>query len=255
MQDESVVSWSTFLSHIESARSEIRCDKTLAWFRGVSDSKHRLYPSLLRPRNSISKSHERTLFEEFTDFDEEGHAKRDSWERLVRMQHYGIPTRLLDWTEVFGVALYFALKPADRSAPSSPSIWILNPFSLAQMARKNGEDKSIGVFHRENDADYFDQFLSRSEPTWPFEAPMPYRPPKLTPRIRAQKGFFTVHGTDSRPLDAIFRDCVRQVRLPPNAFTEAEKFLQLAGIDSYSLFPDFEGFSRRIRDRYEYHPQ
>ena len=80
---------------------------------------------------------------------------------------------------------------------------------------------------------------------------MPYRPPKLTPRIRAQRGFFTVHGTDVRPIDAIFRECIRQVRIPPGAIEYARQFLQLSGIDSLALFPDHDGFNKMLRDKYE----
>ena len=35
----------------------------------------------------------------------------DHWERYFLMEHYGVPTRLLDWSDGALVALYFALKP------------------------------------------------------------------------------------------------------------------------------------------------
>jgi hypothetical protein len=34
--------------------------------------------------------------------------QNNDWHTLVNMQHYGIPTRLLDWTSVLGVAVFFA---------------------------------------------------------------------------------------------------------------------------------------------------
>ncbi|MBV8970101.1 MAG: FRG domain-containing protein [Verrucomicrobia bacterium] len=33
---------------------------------------------------------------------------QDDWDILFAMQQYRTPTRLLDWTEGLGVALYFA---------------------------------------------------------------------------------------------------------------------------------------------------
>jgi hypothetical protein len=42
-----------------------------------------------------------------------GQRYHSSWEALSEMQHYRIPTRLLDWTETLAVALFFALKLYD----------------------------------------------------------------------------------------------------------------------------------------------
>lgn len=69
---------------------------------------YQLVPSLLRHKQGVDK--ENVLFGEY-----ERSARRflerrtDDWELLVDMQHYGIPTRLLDWTGVLGIALAFAL--------------------------------------------------------------------------------------------------------------------------------------------------
>ena len=243
--------WSGFLDAIHEARKELSCEHSGAWFRGVSNCRYRLYPTLLRPRARIDLKRERAIYEDAEDFTIVETARTmSSWERLVQLQHHGTPTRLLDWTETFGVALYFALGGSNFSNPRSPALWILNPFKLAQLSRKNN-DKRIGVFHKESNTDYFVHFVQGAQLTWPFRAPMPYRPPKIDHRIRAQRGFFTVHGTDARPLDAIFRECVRQVRIPQSALPSARQFLELAGIDTLALLPDLEGFSKHLRERYE----
>src|SRR5256885_5488571 len=52
--------------------------------------------------------------------------RSSSWHALYLMQHHGLPTRLLDWTETFGIALYFALKGCDDDA----TVWVLDPFEL-----------------------------------------------------------------------------------------------------------------------------
>lgn len=241
-------SWSAFLDAVIKAREDLGLYKE-AWYRGVTSAKYRLYPSLLRPRSKLGLKHERPIFEDADEIYVAGANAPDSWERLVFLQHHGTPTRLLDWTEVFGVALYFALGGISESPPKSPAIWILNPFKLATHSRKN-DDKSIGFFHRHSKYDYCSHFLTEGASTWPYSGAMPYRPPKLTPRVRSQRAFFTVHGTDLRPIDAQAPSCVRQIRLFPEAYEQARRFLKLAGIDHLTVFPDAEGFNKRTLERY-----
>jgi hypothetical protein len=92
---------------------KIKIKSSELFFRGHSDVEFQLKPSIYRNRKLINNEH--YLFKEFilrtpTDFLNE----KSALEKLVKMQHYGLPTRLLDLTTNALVALFFACGKSKR---------------------------------------------------------------------------------------------------------------------------------------------
>ena len=84
------------------------------WFyRGHANSEYKLQPSLFRlPLKYSKEDAERYLM---TNFKAEAtphliHTPSDENEWLAIAQHFGLPTRLLDWTTNALIALYFAVE-------------------------------------------------------------------------------------------------------------------------------------------------
>ena len=50
------------------------------------------------------------------------------------MQHYGTPTRLLDWTEVSPIALFFAVRNPKLGVNSV--VWVMNPGWLNKLSMR-----------------------------------------------------------------------------------------------------------------------
>lgn len=236
-----MTAWQEFLNEIKSARAKLACKNTGAWYRGHNSTEYQLIPKLLRNSPDTCHSREREIYENFT---RRFGQQKSSWSELIIMQHHGTATRLLDWTEVFGVALYFALNP---TLPSTPCIWITNPFTLSAKARRYN-NKTIGAFHLDGNMDYYEHFIKARD--WPYERPIPFFSPANNERIIAQRGFFTVHGNSIEPLEVQCPRHVYKVVLPMEALNDAREFLDLAGFNKLSLFPDYEGFSSYIHDKY-----
>lgn len=85
---------------------------TETFFRGHSDARYELTPSLLRKWDNgdwqFMPSEDRLCKELLIAHHDEFQADQFCFDRLVRMQHYGLPTRLLDISGNPLVALFFA---------------------------------------------------------------------------------------------------------------------------------------------------
>src|SRR5690349_11008168 len=101
-------------------------------FRGQADASWGLVPSMYRGLSPAAVEDwspqiadaERDIFREFNDKSRLYRQGGDAWEILVLAQHYGTPTRLIDWTTNAHTALYFA---AAASPATDGALWCAVP--------------------------------------------------------------------------------------------------------------------------------
>ncbi|MDQ3818214.1 MAG: FRG domain-containing protein [Acidobacteriota bacterium] len=232
--------WYGVLEEIRKARVTLGNPKVV-WYRGQSSSAWKLIPSLHRQPNGLKK--ERDLFNEFQKSAARLFKKRDNdWETLFDMQHYGVPTRLLDWTEALGVAVAFAILDHHPSH-GEPSLWVLDPVRLNRYSGIR-EVKEIPSPAFEYQTVYWEKI--------PFAAKFPIAVASLyqNDRMFAQRGTFTVHGSDKGAINEICPDAVVEVRIPISASDGAKEFLDYADLNPYRIYPDIVGMARHIRRKH-----
>ncbi len=151
---------------------------------------------------------------------------QDDFEWLALAQHYGMPTRLLDWSPNPLAALWFAVnRPATGTMPGA--VWVFKP--------------------RTRD------FLS-SKDTSPFTCRnvRVYRPGCIAGRIRAQVGYLTVHPFDSARQRFVMAHEGRnpahfiKLLLPHVSFPDIRYRLDQLGVNRATLFPDLDGLCGHI---------
>ena len=228
--------WYTFLEQIRAARKKLK-SPAVVWYRGHSSDKYHLVPSLHRHVDGLSR--EKALFGEFyRSYSRLFEKRANDWETLFDMQHHGIPTRLLDWTEALGVAVAFAVLDRfenDRNA----EIFVLNPLALNRYSGLD-EVKEIPSKGFKYKAVYWEN--------QPFAAqyPIAIAPRLQSNRMVAQRATFTVHGSSGDGLDQQCPKAIVKVPLKASALQGAREFLEHANITSYSIFPDILGMARHI---------
>ena len=226
------------------------------WFRGNGRLNHKLVPTLYRHKKIPTMGGfgilERQLMARFRQRSMPYHSRdlRDDWEALFFMQHYGVPTRLLDWTENPLVALHFALM-FSRGASSRPSpsiVWVLDPFAwnrtaLAHVSYNGGplttEDEDLKGYA-------------------PKTATMGNYPVALygahnSPRIVAQQGVFTIFGANKNPMEKL----VTKGLFPPRSLAaivvsamrvrHMRQSLLEQGMTETVVFPDLEGLAKETK--------
>lgn len=107
-----ISSLAEYMAWVENSTQKARAEGNESLFyRGHSDANYKMSPSSFRtaPDGKSFRAVEHHLFEDMLRRDHATFVNdRTIFEKLVRMQHYGLPTRLLDLTLSPLVALYFA---------------------------------------------------------------------------------------------------------------------------------------------------
>lgn len=253
----------SLLDRVRATTRELRTREARVWYRGLSNREHTLLPSLFReptgrPREKeVSKDRRRREKNLFARFKTQAgqllpHGLESSWEVLSVMQHHGVPTRIMDWTDSLFVALYFALEY--KGATASPCLWLLNPFALnkASLGQARIFDQ-VDQLPRDAYNVFIDEKFqpkARKRKDWPPELPVATAPIWGHPRALRQRGFFTIHGCDEKPLEQQAPDLVKQIEIPAESQEPLRLILRDAGIDHYALFPDLDGLARKLRQRY-----
>lgn len=180
----------------------------------------------------------------------EGH----TLEWLALMQHYGTPTRLLDFTYSFFVAAYFALENAD----SDSVIWAFNATGLAKEAEQfiaakmpNGRDRIAEYRRVRDDTPFRVLFMDPS----PLKFAYLVNPIRLNERLTIQQGVFLAPGD----VTATFEDNLRavphhennvmQIIIDASCRRDVLRKLYRFGINAATLFPGLEGFARSLRTK------
>lgn len=102
------------------------------WFRGQPNYKHKLVPSIFRQGENFGVIYnEQKMFEEFKRrYPDQSDSHKTTYEWLTLMQHYGLPTRLLDWSSNLLAALYFC---CINDKKEDGALYIFDPTNMERM--------------------------------------------------------------------------------------------------------------------------
>jgi hypothetical protein len=208
-----------------SGYQEILRDNDCYMWRGIADAKHLLIPKVARNWHlspGILVISENSALEQFRSRALPFLPSRPSndWEWLSIGQHYGLPTRLLDWTQNPLVALFFACeKHSDRDG----AVYCSGRFNEID------PKKHTNPFH-------IDEVCG-------------LHPMHIDQRISIQQGLFTV---SPNPLEPISSNLSLRVIVKSKAKETILETLQLFGFHHASLFPGLESVAHFVEEKYFY---
>ncbi len=215
------------------------------WYRGHRSATRRLEPKLLRPTAIQSETHLINRFKQHASLLLSHHPVSE-FDWLFLMQHHGLATRLLDWSENPLVGLYFAV--AENTSEDS-IIWALLPTLLNSKSNiRPAYEHEIPSFEDEELKNYLPTTISRE--TRSRLNPVAAIAPRNSARMQAQQGVFTITHRDNIYIDEVGdpanRDHIWRYVIPATAKAEIREDLRRLGITRFSVFPELSSIAEIV---------
>lgn len=249
---------------------KIKCrEDELLFFRGHADKNYILVPSVLRSEEELKK--EDQYYHDIMVECPEEFSKHEHLSNLAKMQHYGSVTRLLDWSfnpligmfmavedkyDIDGKLYVMKKKKSEILHHTSDKALMLSCLPLLTYDNK----KELEEFCKQHTGVINDRLAKTSvamthllheiRSEFPaFETAIvggdllksylviTYRD---TPRIKFQKGAFTVFGLGDEAKKTIQKESITEILIDKDAKKQILEDIALMGVDSSTVYPDLE---------------
>ena len=268
----------TFLDALE--RFE-RTSKLSFYYRGHPSFTYQLKPSVYREESWIA--FEDQMFKELVlRCPNDLSSLESTFQTLVKMQHYGLPTRLLDLTSNPLIALFFATDPANPTSESGEVVVFGVPKAeikyfdsdtvsvIANLSRRPGtfsmpganltkaqfnKDERIRFLLHEikHEKPYFEPMIVREH----LESVVCVKPKMDNPRVLKQDGAFFLFGVNGKKTEpaSVSKDYIASSDALRILVIGADKRkirqqLESLGISKGTVFPEIERVAEYIKSTY-----
>lgn len=235
-------------------------------YRGVDNASFDLETSLMRIKNPTMETHLLRNFKKYSKT-----LLRDSqnvWELLSVAQHYGLPTRLLDWSFSPYVALHFATSDIGRFHQNG-AIWCLDIKKARQLlpdlyeGKLNKEKSYVFTVDMLNEVenpkglskefDVEESLVKFDHSKEENDFLVCLEPPSIDDRIINQYAMFTVMSNSNRSLSDLLKDypdMYKKIIIPSALKLEIRDKLDQANINERMIYPGLQGISAWLRRYY-----
>lgn len=252
---------------------QIKSENPLAWYRGQSNSHYQLEPSLYREKGMITGNNKEAVFMratngkyilqdditalyKFKKYYDTIHVtdKFQFIDYLYIMQHYGIPTRLLDFTENELVALYFSVSSRNSGKIKDVNQEIEDFYEYDSYTDSGSAVFCIDPVKTNNESFMKKQIIDLKEYSFEslgyIDTPVCIKTQNPDKRIIAQKGAFMFFGFYVNPYDyyTVFNNSIYKIFIPNSCRKQILSELKTKFSISHStMYPDIEGIVMEIK--------
>ena len=221
------------------------------WYRGEDNSELPLIPSIQRSQKRIDV--ERFITNDFyikaRQIMSHPPEKKNYAVWVAIMQHYGLPTRLLDWSRSPLIATFFATETYKAVPDKDSCVWVLVPMRL-------NEQQGFGYCIYPNDAETTQEMLLPAFKHNHHNHELDDRilcvaSTDNNMRMYSQQANFTVHNSLRRLEDICDEETLYRIIIPKERKEYFIESLRMFGITEGSIYPDLDHISRDLMNAYD----
>ncbi len=284
--NKKIYSISDFVNEIFRISKRNKNESNDIFFRGESKDygETSCIPGIFRVPNWIKNEH-KLFYDTIRHNPDLLINKRLTIEKLTIMQHYGLPTRLLDLTSNALAALYMAISKYNSDSNRIKNDAIVYVLTIPNGIIKYFDSDSVSVianlvkrekfdfpikyeknkkkFNEQKDIKYLLHSIKDEKPYFKDEIVPEHLysircvlPTKNNSRILLQQGSFLLFGNDKndkfKPAKLSDSEIKREkIIIDKNSIKEIIKKLEYVGISMLNMFPDIQSVSEYLKNKYK----